>query len=65
MKESIKKEIQVYIDNGSDISSEAEDVLYETFYKEMPYGTAKCRTGDPEDWYGEHLNEIQNWLEEQ
>lgn len=29
--------------------------LYEIFYHEMPYGTAKARTGDPYVWVCERL----------
>lgn len=31
------------------------DQLYELYYQEMPYGTAKARTGDPYQWISEKI----------
>lgn len=31
--------------------------LYELYYQEMPYGTAKARTGDPYEWILNKLTE--------
>lgn len=62
-----KTAIQLYVDTGDDseMSSEADFKLYEAFYNDMPYGVAKARDGTPYDWYPDHLDEIQNWLDEQ
>lgn len=32
--------------------------LYEFYCKEMPYGTAKARTGDPANWIHGHLSDL-------
>ncbi len=32
------------------------DKLYESLILEMPYGTAKGRTGDPVEWITDHLH---------
>ena len=34
------------------------DILYERFAEEMPYGTAKARTGDPCEWIENRLAEM-------
>ena len=61
-----KQSIQNFVDTGEDITlPEAEFKLYCTFYQDMPYGVAKARDGTPDEWYGEHLTEIQNWLDRQ
>ena len=31
------------------------NILYEMFMHEMPYGTAKARTGDPDTWIMDKL----------
>ena len=55
LKEIIAKH-QVDVDlfvNGSDLSEELYDDLFEYYaftVAEMPYGTAKARTGDPFEW---------------
>jgi len=39
--------------NGADLTEELYDDLYEYYAfttAEMPYGTAKARTGDPFEW---------------
>jgi len=36
---------------------ELYDKLYEYYVDDMPYGTAKARTGDPYDWILEHVEE--------
>ena len=35
--------------------SEIGEALYEMYYQEMPYGTAKARDGDPDTWISDHL----------
>lgn len=35
-----------------------KDKLYQHFEYDMPYGTAKARTGDPEEFIFQHLNEL-------
>ena len=55
LKEIIAKH-QIDVDlfvNGSDLSEELYDDLFEYYaftVAEMPYGTAKARTGDPFEW---------------
>jgi hypothetical protein len=44
-----------------DIDDLPEDLLsklYDYFLPDMPYGTAKARTGDPYEWIAGHLNEL-------
>jgi hypothetical protein len=31
------------------------EALYERYMHEMPYGTAKCRTGDPYEWITDRI----------
>ena len=55
LKEIIKRhqtDVDLFV-NGADLSTELYDDLFEyyAFIKgEMPYGTAKARTGDPFEW---------------
>jgi hypothetical protein len=34
------------------------DKLYEYFQEDMPYGTRKCRDGDPDVWIADHLCDL-------
>ena len=34
------------------------DRLYEYFFEEMPYGTKKARTGDPDVYIADHLCDL-------
>lgn len=36
---------------------ELYDKLYEYYVNDMPYGTAKARTGDPYDWILDHVED--------
>jgi len=60
LKEIIAKH-QIDVDlfvNGSDLSEELYDDLFEYYaftVAEMPYGTAKARTGDPFEWITERF----------
>ncbi|HUW35264.1 MAG TPA: hypothetical protein VM223_26945 [Planctomycetota bacterium] len=36
-----------------------QDKLYEQYYQEMPYGTAKARTGTPDEWYEDNISQLQ------
>jgi len=60
LKEIIAKH-QIDVDlfvNGSDLSEELYDDLFEYYaftVAEMPYGTAKARTGDPFKWITERF----------
>lgn len=49
-------EIYRHVTLGEDLSSAAEDLLYEALVSEMPYGTAKARTGDPSAFIFEYLD---------
>jgi len=55
-----KADIQFAIDNNSDLPEDLYLKLYEYFCNngEMPYGTAKARTGDPYEWIGDHMHEV-------
>ena len=50
------------------VSDSARTKLYEEFQYEMPYGVQKARTGDPEQWLGNVLNnygpDIVQWIAE-
>jgi hypothetical protein len=41
-----------------DLDSELQDRLFEYFLPEMPYGTAKARTGDPTQFILDHLHTL-------
>lgn len=45
---------------GEDVLADEEDYngLYQYFLPEMPYGTAKARTGDPHVWIEDRLDEM-------
>ena len=40
---------------SGELTDELFTALYEHWLSEMPYGTAKARTGDPYEWIGERL----------
>lgn len=44
-----------------DYSSKCMDELYELLYTQMPYGTAKARTGDPNEWILTHVRDTMGW----
>lgn len=33
-------------------------ILFERFMSDMPYGTAKARTGDPIEWLDKHIAQM-------
>jgi hypothetical protein len=41
-----------------DLSEEVRFALYSFYEQEMPYGTAKGRTGDPDQWIAEHMSHL-------
>jgi hypothetical protein len=45
------------LDGETDLPSYLYEDLYDIFWKDMPYGTAKARTGDPYQWIAEKLFE--------
>ncbi len=47
------------LDTGEFISSMAYAKLFDYFACEMPYGVAKCRTGEPDVWILDRLEEIE------
>jgi hypothetical protein len=55
-----KAKIQFAIDQNCQISESLELKLYEHFCNngEMPYGTAKARTGDPTEFIYSHMHEV-------
>lgn len=40
---------------NEDMSDDVYSVMYDHFISEMPYGTAKARTGDPIEWICDRL----------
>jgi len=40
-----------------DMDRDLHDKIYEWYLPEMPYGTAKARDGDPDQWIYDHLCE--------
>lgn len=36
-------------------------IVYEDFMDKMPYGTAKARTGDPDNWLADHFDQVMNY----
>jgi len=50
------------VNNGTkdinDLDQSLLDKLYDYFVGDMPYGTAKARTGDPYEWIADHLSDI-------
>lgn len=42
----------------SELSQELRDHMYDTFVSEMPYGTAKARSGDPDEWLEQKLETL-------
>lgn len=55
--EWINKGIQDYKYNNVS-SEEIDDLLYHIFADEMPYGTAKARTGDPKNWIADEIGRM-------
>ena len=51
-------ELIAVINNNVDMSYDLYCKMYEHFHTEMPYGTAKARTGDPIEWICERLVEM-------
>ena len=52
-------EIRAFEEEGEGITDEMFNDLYEYYVEDMPYGTAKARTGDPYQWIEEHfLNDL-------
>jgi len=54
------EQIQIELRNAAnndlsslDLSPEAYQALYDANFQEMPYGTAKARDGDPDEWLDE------------
>jgi hypothetical protein len=49
--------IMAYLtDNEEDDA--VDDFLFSHFEKDMPYGTAKARSGDPKNWIADHMSQI-------
>lgn len=51
-----------------DLPDETREALYAAFWRAMPYGVAKARTGDPDQWILDQdesfiLNGLRNYLE--
>ena len=42
---------------SGELDGELYEALYEHWLSEMPYGTAKARTGDPGVWIAERLEQ--------
>ena len=50
---ALNKNIDYIFDKGQDLYQD----LFEYYADEMPYGVQKCRTGDPDEWIFEKLDE--------
>lgn len=48
--------IYEYVYDGGDTPT----FLYEFYMDDMPYGTAKARDGDPDNWLADHIDSIEN-----
>lgn len=46
-----------FLNGDGDLPTHLYEELYDIFWREMPYGTAKARTGDPYQWISERLLE--------
>jgi hypothetical protein len=44
------------------ISDEQYEKLFEIYVQEMPYGTAKARTGDPTEWIQKRIEDLASRL---
>ena len=42
----------------TEMSQDVQLKLYEKYYQLMPYGIAKARTGDPDQWIFNHITRI-------
>jgi hypothetical protein len=50
-------QFQKFLDGETDLPTYLYEDLYDIFWRDMPYGTAKARTGDPYQWIAEKLFE--------
>lgn len=48
-------EFEKFLSGGANLPQYLYEDLYDIFWREMPYGTAKARTGDPYHWISERL----------
>ena len=55
---NLMKSVEAGTMDYDDLSQELQDKLFEHFLPEMPYGTAKARTGDPIQFIMDHINEV-------
>ena len=52
LTETEARNVATWLDEGDDLDVDVEEKLF-SFYMdsgEMPYGTAKARDGDPQEW---------------
>ena len=49
--------VRRFLEEGTLDDGELYEALYEHWLHEMPYGTAKARTGDPGAWIAERLEQ--------
>jgi hypothetical protein len=54
---NLMKSVEGGMMDYDDLPNELQDKLFEHFLPEMPYGTAKARTGDPIQFILDHINE--------
>lgn len=54
LSDQICLELYDYISNGKSTPT----ILYEHYMNDMPYGVAKARTGDPDNWLADHIHQI-------
>jgi hypothetical protein len=53
-----RKRLKYILETGSSPTQQQFDALYELYFDDMPYGTKKARTGDPEHFIWDKLKEL-------
>lgn len=59
MNEELMRDEELLENGGMDLDEFCEKhsaALYERHIQDMPYGTAKARTGDPDEWIYEYYH---------
>lgn len=54
--------LKAFVNGEEDLYSEPElmEKLYDYYWEEIPYGIAKARTGDPDQWFYDKLSTLFN-----
>lgn len=51
-----REDLWAYLYDGGDTPT----FLYEDYGDQMPYGTVKARTGDPDNWLADRIEDIED-----